>query len=99
MIRFNENLLNYKSKNFATISIDNIGTIIRDDAYSVDMYDDDHFFLGVYIANPFVEGDNYRLMNYIFKRNEYINYWKNNLKNVRISKVSHNYNNLKKGRK
>lgn len=69
MIKFNENLLNYKSKSFATLSIDNIGTRIRDDAYSIDMYDDNHFFLGVYIANPFVEGDNYKLMNYIFKRN------------------------------
>lgn len=70
MIKFDEQLLNYKSKNFPVISIDNVGTKIRDDAYSIDMYDDSHFFLGVYIANPFVEGDNYKLMNYVFKRNE-----------------------------
>ena len=28
-----------------------------------------------------------------------LNYWKNSLKSVRISKVSHNYSNLKKGKK
>lgn len=70
MIKFDKELLNYKSKNFPIISIDNVGTKIRDDAYSMDMYDDSHFFLGVYIANPFVEGDNYKLMNYVFKRND-----------------------------
>ena len=53
MIAFNEELKNYKSENFGIIAIDKKGTRIRNDAYSIDKYDDKHFFVGVYITNPF----------------------------------------------
>lgn len=53
MIKFNPELQNYKSKNFGIITIDKTGTKRKNDAYSIDQYDDEHFFVGVYITNPF----------------------------------------------
>lgn len=63
MIEFNQELQNYRPKNFGIITIDKTGTKRKDDAYSIDQYDQDHFFVGVYIINPFSVVNKEKLVN------------------------------------
>ncbi len=77
MIKFNQELQNYKSKNFGIITIDKTGTNRKNDAYSIDKYDDNHFFVGVYITNPFFLIKKENLVNsaLLLRRNEfYVDY-------------------------